>query len=106
MPEIQANWDNWVAVLSAMEASLTEADTTTNWDDELDAAAGVWVIPDEIGPLPVELRAHAERVLKAQDDTIRRLEGQREVTGRHLAALRSIPSSLQGGPSAYLDVTG
>ncbi|MET4782873.1 hypothetical protein [Glaciihabitans sp. UYNi722] len=106
MPDTQTNWDNWVAVLSAMEASLTDADATTDWDDELDAAAPVWVIPDEIGPLPAELRDHAARVLQAQDETIRRLEGHREVTGRHLAALRSIPSGLQGGHSAYLDVTG
>jgi hypothetical protein len=102
LPEAQTA--NWIAVLAAMEAGLAVANDAKTWDDDEVVPAVVWVIPDAIGPLPSSLRDHATQVVKAQDETIRRLEDRREVMSRHLAALRSIPAA-QGGNSAYLDVT-
>jgi hypothetical protein len=105
LPELRtANWESWVAALEAMEAGLAIANDAATWDGDEEAPAVVWIIPDQIGPLPASLRGHASRLLSAQGDTIRRLEGRRDVTGRHLTALRSIPSSMQGS-SVYLDVT-
>jgi hypothetical protein len=88
-----------------MEAGLAIANDAATWDGEEVVPAVVWIIPNQIGPLPASLRDQASRLLSAQSDTIRRLEGRRDVTGRHLTALRSIPSTMQGGSSVYLDVT-
>jgi hypothetical protein len=106
LPELRtANWKSWVAALEAMEAGLAIANDAATWDGEEAAPALVWITTDQIGPLPPSLRDQASRLLSAQNDTIRRLEDRRDVTGRHLMALRSIPSSMQGGSSVYLDVT-
>ena len=103
---VDAAHDNWVDVLAAMEATIASSlrpDTTLG----LERAAHVgWPLPEGIGPLPETLRPRADRLVREQQRTIHDLEDRMRVTGRHLAALESIPSPRSGGPSAYLDVTG
>jgi hypothetical protein len=101
----QRNWDRWASVLADLEASLAESVSMVTTVDEAVPPARVWVIPEVLGDLPVSLRGRAERALRAHEGAIERLEYARTATGRHLAALRSVPAHGDGG-SVYLDVTG
>ena len=102
--ESNANWDNWDAVLSAMEQYVERVAA-----DDVDApeiGARVWSLPRDIGPMPAELRERAERVLDAQNDGVAELERRQRSIGKHLSALRTVPTAQDGGSSPYLDVTG
>ena len=71
------------------------------------AAHADWSLPPDLGELPAELRARAESLIGSQQRAIDALEQRMLVTGRHLAALSSIPARITGtGTAAYLDVTG
>lgn len=71
------------------------------------AAGTGWAPPVGLGALPATFRPRADRLVRAQQRAIATLEERMLVTGRHLAALDSIPSPRRsGGPAAYLDVTG
>lgn len=61
--------------------------------------------PSGAGPFPEELAQRARALMKAQDAAIRRLEGLQRTTGRHLAAMRSIPPH-RDDRSVYLDIAG
>jgi hypothetical protein len=89
--------------MSALEAVN---DSATGLDDVADAADdSPWVPPTHLGPLPGDLRERAERLLADQRDSIRTLEDLHRETGRHLAAVRAVPSP-RDGQSVYLDVSG
>jgi hypothetical protein len=96
-------YDSWAEVMAELELSVeTAADT----DDATDAAAHVaWTPPAHLGPLPLHLRDQAERLLADQRESIRNLEEMHRETGRHLAAVRSVPRQADGR-SVYLDVSG
>lgn len=98
------NAADWDAILAAMEADLAEANENLEWRDV--PPPELMATPEATGPLPAELRERAIRIHNAQGQTIRRLTEHRDQVGRHLAALRSIPSALDGAAAAYLDVTG
>ncbi|MET0990899.1 MAG: hypothetical protein ABWX66_00795 [Lacisediminihabitans sp.] len=108
------NWDNWDAVLTAMETYLQRAvvddvdepEADEPEIDEPEIGARVWALPGDLGPLPVALRERAERVLDAQQQGVAELESRQRTVARHLAALRTVPGSTGGGSSPYLDVTG
>lgn len=103
MAESGGNRDNWLAVFAAMEQSIERS----AWvEDPLDEPATVWVIPDEIGPMPAALRPRADRILGAQGEAIIRLEKRKRTVARHLSALRVVPTAHPDGPSPYLDITG
>ncbi len=71
------------------------------------AAHADWSLPNNLGDLPGELRSRAASVLGAQGRAIAALEQRMLLTGRHLAALDSIPTRVDSsGNAAYLDVTG
>lgn len=71
------------------------------------AAHSEWSLPTELGELPAELRSRAESILGSQQRAIDALEERMLLTGRHLAALDSIPARVtSAGTAAYLDVTG
>jgi hypothetical protein len=103
LPEFAAHrapHDGWADVLATMEHDLRDS-TSPSID-----AAHAWQLPADLGPLPVIVRGRAERLLRAQQRAITALEKRMLVTGRHLAALDSIPSRSSSAVSAYLDVTG
>ena len=71
------------------------------------AAHAMWTLPGDLGDLPGELRSPAEMLLGSYQRAIDALEQRMQLTGRHLAALDSIPARITpSGTAAYLDVTG
>jgi hypothetical protein len=97
------DWDGWLAVLIAMEQDLAAA-VAESFDDE--SIIAPWTPPTGLGPLPAGLREHARYVLESQGEVIAHLEARRSEVGRHLGALRSVPTGAQNGNSPFLDVTG
>ncbi|MET4583998.1 hypothetical protein ABIE21_003529 [Conyzicola nivalis] len=96
-------YDSWAEVMAELELSV---ETASNTDGATDAAAHVaWTPPTHLGPLPLHLRDQAERLLLDQRESIRNLEEMHRETGRHLAAVRSVPRQADG-QSVYLDVSG
>jgi len=96
-------YDSWAEVMAELELSV---ETASNTDRATDAAAHVaWTPPTHLGPLPLHLRDQAERLLADQRESIRNLEEMHRETGRHLAAVRSVPRQADG-QSVYLDVSG
>lgn len=65
-----------------------------------------WSPPAALGPLPAALRGEAERVIRAQAAAVEYLEGRRDQTGRHLAAVMVVPAGHRGRASVYLDTLG
>ncbi|MCU1543751.1 MAG: hypothetical protein JWM50_1616 [Microbacteriaceae bacterium] len=89
--------------MAALEAATQSA---TRLDTVRDAAADApWTAPTHLGPIPGELRERADRLLVDQRASIRNLEDLHRETGRHLAAVRAVPSP-RDGQSVYLDVSG
>ncbi|MET4705669.1 hypothetical protein [Frigoribacterium sp. UYMn621] len=98
----RARHDGWADVLATMEHDLDSSDGALTH-----AAHANWTLPDELGELPQELRSRAASLLGAQKLAIDALEQRMLLTGRHLAALDSIPArGSSSGTAAYLDVTG
>lgn len=62
-------------------------------------------LPSGTGPFPEELAERALALLDAQGSAIERLEKLMRTTGRHLAAMRSIPPH-RDERSVYLDIAG
>jgi hypothetical protein len=90
----------WAEALDSLEREL-------DWASDLEAdAASAWTPPSGLGALPPELADRAMRILTAQRDLATRLDGERRVTGRHLAATRTVPAVAPVGASVYLDVAG
>ena len=100
----ERNWDNWMAVLAAMESNLVSADRPL--DDSWLAATPVWLAPTDLGPLPDELRDYAAEIVRAQDAAIHRLEKRQRTVARHLEVVRTVPSERATARPPYLDVTG
>ena len=73
--------------------------------DDLAALAMPPRVPSGIGPFPAELSERAKALLAAQGAAIKSLEGLKRATGRHLAAMRSIPPH-RDDRSVYLDIAG
>ena len=103
MPESTALYASWDEAIDALEFEALEA-----LDPEppvSTAAHVVWTPPTHLGPLPLHLRERAERVLAEQRQSVRTLAEMRLETGRHLAALRSVPRQATGQP-VFLDTAG
>jgi hypothetical protein len=103
LPDPTPRYDDWADVMSALEAVN---DASTRLDDVSDAAdEGSWAPPTHLGPMPGWLRERAERLLADQRESIRTLGELHRETGRHLAAVRAVPTP-RDGQSVYLDVSG
>ena len=101
-PAHRARYDGWADVLATMEHDLDASGGIL-----AHAAHAMWMLPRDLGDLPDELRSRAEMLLGSQQRTIDALEQRMLLTGRHLAALDSIPARVaSSGTAAYLDVTG
>jgi hypothetical protein len=94
-----ANFTAWASALSALEREL-------EWARDLGRETGSsWSAPAELGTIPPELLDRARAILAAQQETSARLYAHHGATGRHLAALRTVPPG-RNERSAYLDVAG
>ncbi|MHC5798044.1 hypothetical protein ACVXZ4_17995 [Lacisediminihabitans sp. FW035] len=100
-PSHRARHDGWSDVLATMEHDLDDSRGAL-----AHAAHSEWSLPADLGSLPDELRSRAESLLHSQQRAIDALEERMLLTGRHLAALDSIPRVASTGTAAYLDVTG
>ena len=97
------NYDNWAEVIAELEAATRDAgDLTTVTDAAADAA---WTPPTDLGELPADLRERALALLADQRASLHDLGELHRETGRHLAAVRAVPSTRQD-QSVYLDVSG
>ena len=67
---------------------------------------GVWTPPQGLGPIPAELAERVEDLLHNQQKLIGELETARNLTVKHLAAVRSVPPKRDARASVYLDVAG
>jgi len=97
----RARHDGWADVLATMEH-----DVDTSRGTLARSAHADWTLPAGLGDLPAELRSRAEGLVGSQQRAIDALEERMLLTGRHLAALDSIPRVDPAGTAAYLDVTG
>ncbi|MDN4613424.1 hypothetical protein P5G50_03060 [Leifsonia sp. F6_8S_P_1B] len=90
----------WTDALERLEQVLREALAGGAFEP------GVWTPPAGLGPLPVELRERATRLLDAQQHTLRHLADMRRSTARHLSAVRSVPRDASGPAPVYVDLVG
>ena len=90
--------ERWTALLEDLEHDAAHA------GDDADLPA--WRPPADLGPIPVELRARAEALLRAQADAIATVVGAQRSTARHLAALRTVPQGRGETGPLYLDASG
>lgn len=103
-PDTHAIRQGWTDVLDELETDLAA-------DRELIERAIVpnhptaWLPPQHLGPIPIDLRERASRILGELGESSRQLTELRLTTGQQLNAVRSIPSP-RAGTSVYLDVTG
>lgn len=108
MPSGQSDRAGWLRLLAELEAELSVAartDPLAVEDDGRTPASG-WSAPEQLGPLPADLADRARLLLDAEREVIRELADLQRRTGRHLAAVRSVPAAARTEQSVYLDVTG
>ena len=65
-----------------------------------------WTPPLALGALPAELTERVQDLLHNQQKLIGELERARNLTLRHLTAVRSVPPERDARASVYLDVDG
>jgi hypothetical protein len=96
-----------VGILEAMEAELEQSNMLLRKGQQENALTpgASFAPPSDAGPIPTELVERAEHILEAQHATIERVEAARRTTGRHLAAMRSVPPH-RGDRAVYLDISG
>lgn len=90
-------------ILDADRADVPPLDAPS---DDRPASPVTWAPPAGLGPLPTELRGEALRVIRAQAAAVEYLEGRRDQTARHLAAVAVVPAGDRAGASVYLDTLG
>jgi hypothetical protein len=106
-PEQRRDSSTWVGILEAMEDELERsiALVRRGQHEEAFAPAAAFAPPVDAGPIPAELVERAQHILEAQQVAIERVDVARRTTGRHLAAMRSVPPH-RGERSVYLDISG
>jgi hypothetical protein len=87
----------WENLLLQFEAELTDPFASVHGSS--------WSVPTGVGPLPPEFEGRARKILLQQLDLVEELRQAQLETGRHLAALQSIPQDA-GRLPVYLDITG
>jgi hypothetical protein len=95
--EERANGARWSALLDELERDTVNAGAREGTP---------WRPPTDLGPLPAELLARAQELAAAQTHALAALEEEKTSTGRHLAALRSLPQHRNETGPVYLDASG
>ena len=103
-PDSHAIHRGWLDVLDGMESDLA-ADRALLEREILPTNPTAWKPPQHLGPIPIELRGSASRILAELSMSAKRLNDLKLATGQQLAAVRSIPPA-RGERSVYLDITG
>ncbi|MHA7263901.1 hypothetical protein ACX80W_11945 [Arthrobacter sp. TMN-37] len=94
----------WTAALAALEDVVFEAQRAAA-DPQLSAPLiAPWEPPQDLGPIPADLRGHATLVNEAQVAALAALSQARSTVARHLGAVESASADLARPGS--LDVTG
>lgn len=83
----------------AVSTSSTSANSASD-------PAGDWAAPAGLGAIPAELAVRVQDLLHNQQKLIGELEQARNLTLRHLTAVRSVPPERDARASVYLDVNG
>ncbi|HEU4807893.1 MAG TPA: hypothetical protein VFT01_06485 [Homoserinimonas sp.] len=103
-PESHAIRQGWLEVLDGLESDLA-VDRALIERAIVPTQPTAWEPPQHLGPIPIDLRGRASRILAELGESSRRLTELRITTGQQLAAVRSIPSP-RAEKSVDLDVTG
>ena len=95
--------EGWEAVLDRLEADLAVVEAQASG-----AVGSVepWAVPVGLGPIPEHLQERAVAIEERQRLVAPRLEAAKASAGRHLAAVRAIPTSSAPGRPLYLDAQG
>jgi hypothetical protein len=96
--------EDWEVVLDRLEADLDAVERS--FRDGHAPVVEPWSLPSGLGPLPERLARRALALSERQDTLAVLLEQRRTTTGRHLAAVRSVPAPHSAMPAVYLDVEG
>ncbi|SDQ50344.1 hypothetical protein [Microbacterium sp. cf332] len=91
----------WSALLDGLEADVARDPAST----DVDAGAGAWHPPVDLGPLPADLADRARALVGAQAARARRLSAELDAHRAHLAALARIPQTRPDA-AVYLDLDG
>ena len=94
----------WDSFLTRLERELAEMVLEST--EDTDPVGQVWTPPSGLGPLPAQLEIRARALLSATSNVRATLALRHFDIGRHLAAVRSVPSAASGRPPVYLDVAG
>ncbi|WP_104132885.1 hypothetical protein [Cryobacterium sp. M91] len=89
----------------AVSASSTSEFLGANVLAAADSAAN-WAPPRGLGAIPAELAERVRDLLHNQHKLIGELETARNLTAKHLAAVRAVPPKRDARASVYLDVAG
>ncbi|GEP28328.1 hypothetical protein E3O11_16915 [Cryobacterium levicorallinum] len=89
----------------AVSASSTSEFLGANVLAAADSAAN-WTPPWGLGAIPAELVERVRDLLHNQHKLIGELETARNLTAKHLAAVRAVPPKHDARASVYLDVAG
>lgn len=102
-PESHTIRQGWLEVLDGLESDLAASRALIE-RAVVPTRPTTWEPPQHLGPIPVDLRGRAGRILAELGESTRRLAELRIATGQQLAAVRSIPSP-RAEKSVYLDIT-
>jgi hypothetical protein len=97
--------DSWTDVMAALEGYADEALVADDTAAEPELP-GTWEPPMHLGMLPLSLLERATALLQTQREALGHVDVFRREAGRHLAAVRSVPSNRSAASAVYLDVTG
>ena len=100
----------WEAALDDLENRLDAAarsmGVSTGSTSDVVTSVGEWSVPTGLDAIPEELGARVQDLLLNQQKLIGELEQARNVTLKHLTAVRSVPPERDARASVYLDVNG
>ncbi|WP_104178626.1 hypothetical protein [Cryobacterium sp. Y50] len=114
-----ANLSAWEAVLEDLELRVDAAARSITGVTDGGRAGSVsgvavsagstndmWVVPRGLGAIPAQLAERVRDLLQNQQKLIGELETARNLTAKHLAAVRAVPPKRDARASVYLDVDG
>jgi hypothetical protein len=95
-PAPEPETEDWASILDRLETEISLA---------FAGESSGWQPPADPGPIPEDLIQRATRILSAHQEAAVMLTASRATTGRHLAAIDSVPDSTRR-PPALLDLQG
>ena len=90
------------SVMAGSSASAAAGSTAVSTSSTNDT----WTPPAGLGAIPTELAERVRDLVHNQQKLIGELETARNLTARHLAAVRAVPPKRDARASVYLDVAG